>query len=103
MRPGYRVPPVTRPRGCHVPVHQPLLAQSLFSHQNVIGRAHTVIEPVPKAVEAMFDEIFCCSKVEPRIDCVVSVAAMEDARAERMTRRDTHSWMMLSNPAFLVS
>lgn len=29
----------------------------------------TVIEPIPKAVEAMSYEMFCCAKVEPRVDC----------------------------------
>lgn len=28
----------------------------------------TVIEPVPEAVEAMLDQVFCGSKVEPWID-----------------------------------
>ena len=29
----------------------------------------TVVKPVPEAVEAMLDEVFCSSKIEPRIDC----------------------------------
>ena len=29
----------------------------------------TVVKPVPEAVEAMLDEVFGGSKVEPRIDC----------------------------------
>jgi hypothetical protein len=28
----------------------------------------TVIEPIPKLVEAMLHEVFCRSKVEPRVD-----------------------------------
>jgi hypothetical protein len=29
---------------------------------------HTVVEPIPEAVESMLDQIFCCSKVEPGIN-----------------------------------
>jgi len=85
MRPGYRVPPVTRPSGCHVPVHQALSACGLFLR--IRGTVRTVIEPVPKAVEAMFHEVFCCSKVEPRIDCDVSVAVLGNLSLEMMVKQ----------------
>jgi hypothetical protein len=32
------------------------------------GRGLTVIEPIPKAVKTMFDEILRCSKIEPWVD-----------------------------------
>ena len=68
MRPGYRVPPVTRPRGCHVPERHRLLAFDI--NQAFIDRMglRTIIEPIPEGVEAIVHEIFRCPKVEPRID-----------------------------------
>lgn len=30
----------------------------------------TVVKPIPKAVESVFDQVFGRSKVEPRIDCI---------------------------------
>lgn len=35
-----------------------------------------VIEPVPEVVEAIGDEVFCCSEVEPWVDCLVSVCLL---------------------------
>lgn len=32
-----------------------------------------VIEPVPEVVEAIGDEVLCCSEVEPWVDCAISV------------------------------
>jgi hypothetical protein len=32
------------------------------------GEQPTIIEPVPKAVEAILDQVFCRSKIEPWID-----------------------------------
>ena len=32
------------------------------------AEGHTVIEPVPETVEAILDEVFGCSEVEPGID-----------------------------------
>jgi hypothetical protein len=29
-----------------------------------------VIKPIPEIIESMLHEIFCCSEVEPRIDCI---------------------------------
>lgn len=29
----------------------------------------TVVEPVPEALKAMGDQIFCCAEVEPGVDC----------------------------------
>lgn len=49
-------------------------------------RVRTVIEPVPKAVKAMFHEVFRCSKVEPRIDCDVSVAVLGNLSLEMMDK-----------------
>jgi hypothetical protein len=34
------------------------------------GGERTVVEPVPEAVEAILNEVLCCPKVEPGIDCV---------------------------------
>lgn len=62
MRPGYRVPPVTRPRGCHV-------SGQSYQHDLRLGAdIRTVVKPVPEAVEAMFHKVFCSPKIEPRID-----------------------------------
>lgn len=35
-----------------------------------LGISLTVIEPVPKLVEAVRYEVLGCSEVEPRIDCI---------------------------------
>lgn len=35
----------------------------------VAGVRLTVIKPVPETVEAIFYKVFCCSKIEPRINC----------------------------------
>lgn len=35
---------------------------------------HTIIEPIPEAIESMLDKIFCCTKIEPRIDYILSSA-----------------------------
>ena len=87
MSPGYNVPPVTRPNGCHVPrqlisacIHSPsiaeffVLALKLFPAILLRRSMHiegvlTVVEPIPEAVEAILHEVFGCSKVKPRIDC----------------------------------
>lgn len=29
----------------------------------------TVVEPVPEALKAMGDQVFCCAEVEPGVDC----------------------------------
>ncbi len=29
----------------------------------------TVVKPVPEAVEAILHQVFCCPKIEPRINC----------------------------------
>lgn len=29
---------------------------------------HTVVEPIPEAVKAILDKVFCCSEIEPGID-----------------------------------
>jgi hypothetical protein len=42
----------------------------------MVGWDLTVVKPVPEAVEAMLNEVFCCSKVEPRVN-FVSVSASE--------------------------
>src|SRR5690242_6319799 len=34
----------------------------------------TVIEPVPEAVEAILYKVFCCSEIEPWIDCIHPLA-----------------------------
>ena len=36
----------------------------------IAGGVRTVVEPVPEAVEAILNQVFRCSKVEPRIDCI---------------------------------
>lgn len=67
MRPGYRVPPVTLPRGCHVPVgvrSQFVCSCMLRSRLRGVDGL-TVIEPIPKAIEAMLHEIFGSSEIEP--------------------------------------
>lgn len=38
----------------------------------------TVVEPIPKAIEAVLDKIFRCPEVEPRIDCKMSVSLFEE-------------------------
>jgi hypothetical protein len=35
------------------------------------GRLLTVIEPIPKFVEAVGDKIFCSSEIEPGINCSI--------------------------------
>lgn len=32
------------------------------------GAQHTVIKPIPETIEPIFDQVFCCSEVEPGID-----------------------------------
>jgi hypothetical protein len=96
ISPGYRVPPVTRPRGCHVPVVAGLSAGSAqCPHGGLEGRcargALTVVEPVPEAVESVLDEVFCGAEVEPRIDCTPVSPRRRGIRLASL-----HSWMMLS-------
>jgi len=38
---------------------------------HIVGGQRTVIEPVPEAVEAVFDKVFGRSEVEPRVDCIM--------------------------------
>ena len=84
MSPGYRVPPVTRPRGCHVPesevygqpegppfikqpkVHAALIAL-LYHRKSNIGLL-TVVEPIPEAVEPMLYQVLRRSKIEPGVN-----------------------------------
>ena len=65
IKPGYRVPPVTRPSGCHVPV---IALQHLYGSYRR-NAALTVIEPIPKVVEPVLNEVFGGTEVKPRIDC----------------------------------
>ena len=65
MRPGYKVPPVTRPRGCHVPNTSVNDVEPLGGEEN----RRTIIEPIPEAVKAMLYQVFRGTKIEPRVDC----------------------------------
>mgnify|MGYP007098512214 CR=1 FL=1 len=67
MRPGYSVPPVTRPRGCHVPEQH--LKSVYVGLRQAWQEERTVVEPVPEALKAMGDQVFCCAEVEPGVDC----------------------------------
>ena len=44
-----------------------LFIRAAAALSNIVQR--TVIEPIPKAVEPMFHQIFCCPKIEPGINC----------------------------------
>jgi hypothetical protein len=38
------------------------------------GEVRTVIEPIPKLVEAMLDQVLGCTEIEPWIDCIIPLA-----------------------------
>ena len=42
-----------------------------------------VVKPVPEAIEAMFNEVLRCAKVEPRIDWGLSGVLTEDRACEK--------------------
>lgn len=46
--------------------------EGMFAHgvDKTREQLHTIIEPIPEAIESMLNKIFCCTKIEPRIDCI---------------------------------
>jgi len=97
INPGYSVPPVTRPRGCHVPnegsnQHTPssghVYSPFTLNLHHILAQdpergGLTVIEPIPEIVESVLNEIFGRSEVEPGIDWrTVSFHFLENWRAE---------------------
>ena len=118
ISPGYSVPPVTRPRGCHVPTKTGCvshcfctssfrlfrrLARFVNKLRDRVGGL-TIIEPVPEAVKSILHKILRRSKVEPGIDCLQSALVCRDTTRVMspgfcgLGGCDEHSWMMLSNP-----
>jgi hypothetical protein len=35
------------------------------------GGPHTVIKPIPKAIESILYQVFCCSEVEPGVNYIM--------------------------------
>ena len=65
----------------------------LYGECGVVGRRagcegeHTVIEPVPEAVEAILDQILGSSEVEPRIDCaLINMQTLQTRASNTHTR-----------------
>ena len=50
----------------------------------------TVVEPVPEAIEAMLDQVFRCSKVEPWIDCERLVSIDSSVSSKPVQEAHTH-------------
>lgn len=43
------------------------------SWTSVVEAGLTIVEPIPETVEPVLYKIFCCSKVEPRVDLKILV------------------------------
>ena len=53
---------------------------------------HTIIEPVPKAVEPILHQVLGRPKVKPRINCpIINTTSLKATNTQY-----AHSWMMLS-------
>lgn len=53
---------------------QCVLCPCVCGHAGNAAERHTVIEPVPEAVEAILYKVFGCSEVEPGINCTLGLA-----------------------------